>query len=176
MNNNITRETSFGQDHQSRHRRTIYFSSGDTLEQSDSEEVEDEDPVHKEPFSQSMDTASMSWGEYSWFLGTKIGKKSLRMCDFLGEKFARLLGLHAAKYQYAIDEFRRSQKKRKDIEEESSDMDDHAEDFNLSLRTRRNYGATNSDDLPSPPQSSSSVPISVKHIAADNKGYQEDDQ
>ena len=31
-------------------------------------------------------------------------------CEYLGEKLARLLGLHAAKYQYAIDQFHRDQK------------------------------------------------------------------
>ncbi|XP_031437647.1 protein FAM177A1 [Clupea harengus] len=173
MNGNLTRdlptqETSFGQVHQSRGRRVIYFSSGETLAESDREEEDDEDGTHKEPFSQSVDTENLSWGEYSRFLGTKIGKKSLQTCEYLGEKLARLLGLHAAKYQYAIDQFHRDQK-RKDVREESSGvfMEDDAEMFNLAQKKSRTYGATN-------PEPGSSRPTCVEHKAGHNQGYQDD--
>ncbi|XP_063078329.1 protein FAM177A1 [Engraulis encrasicolus] len=177
MNHNLTLETCFGQDSPSLGRKTIYFSNGETLEPSDSEEEEDGGCNYKEPFSQSRDTASMSWGEYSRFLGTNVGKKSLQMCDFLGEKLARLLGLHDAKYQYAIDEFRRSQKREKPSEQDSSSLDSSPEHLNLSLRTGRSYGATSSDGVISPTPSSSCMSTGVKNKAVDtdNRGYQDDD-
>ncbi|XP_076128844.1 protein FAM177B [Alosa pseudoharengus] len=180
MNDNLTRglhmqETSF--DHRSHDRRIIYFANGETLEESEGEEENDEDANQKEPFSQAVDTTNLSWGEYSRFLGTKIGKKSLQTCDYLGEKLARLLGLHSAKYQYAIDEFKRDQKE-KNIKEESSDvfMEDDTENINLAQKKSRKYGATGSPKVASP-QSSISAP-SVKRMAVgtNNNGYQDDDQ
>lgn len=52
-------QKSFDQDHQSGERQIIYFSSGETLGESECEEEDDEDAFQKEPFSQSVDTVSL---------------------------------------------------------------------------------------------------------------------
>ncbi|KAJ8796080.1 hypothetical protein J1605_018228 [Eschrichtius robustus] len=49
-----------------------------------------------------------------------------RLCDFLGEKIASVLGISTPKYQYAIDEYYRM-KKEEEEEEEENRMSEEAE-------------------------------------------------
>ncbi|XP_017581027.1 protein FAM177A1 isoform X1 [Pygocentrus nattereri] len=93
---------------QSQQRKVIHFSSGETLEEDDSEEETAEQP-HRDPLNKAgMD--NLSWRRYAWFWGTQVMIKSLQTCDFVGGKLAGFLGLTRAKYQYAIDEYQRVQK------------------------------------------------------------------
>lgn len=89
----------------SQRKKVIYFSSGETLEE-DSEEDEEEEENKasaRQAFREPTEKAKSLWKNAV----VLVGRKSLRSCDFLGERMAGLLGLNAAKYQYAIDEYHR---------------------------------------------------------------------
>ncbi|KAL6485841.1 hypothetical protein MHYP_G00052330 [Metynnis hypsauchen] len=97
---------------QSQQRKVIHFSSGETMEEDDSEEETEAEQPHRDIFNKAgMD--NLSWRRYAWFWGTQVMIKSLQTCDFVGGKLAGLLGLTLAKYQYAIDEYQR-QKEREE--------------------------------------------------------------
>uniref|UniRef100_A0AAR2M481 Family with sequence similarity 177 member B n=1 Tax=Pygocentrus nattereri TaxID=42514 RepID=A0AAR2M481_PYGNA len=94
------KEMELGSMRQSQQRKVIHFSSGETLEEDDSEEETAEQP-HRDPLNKD----NLSWRRYACFhLPTA--------CDFVGGKLAGFLGLTRAKYQYAIDEYQRVQKVR----------------------------------------------------------------
>ncbi|XP_016109621.1 protein FAM177A1 [Sinocyclocheilus grahami] len=88
--------------------KVIHFSSGETLTEEDCEEEEAQHQLHQAP--SVSDPGTWTWKDYSRFWGTQILRKSLTFCDFLGEKMAGLLGLNAAKYQYAVDQYQREHK------------------------------------------------------------------
>ncbi|XP_036438613.1 protein FAM177A1 isoform X2 [Colossoma macropomum] len=108
MNSNLKKEMELGSTDQSQQRKVIHFSSGETLEEDDSEEETAEEP-HQCPFNKAGGD-NLSWRRYAWFWGTQVMIKSLQTCDFVGGKLASLLGLTLAKYQYAIDEYQLVQK------------------------------------------------------------------
>ncbi|KAG7460761.1 hypothetical protein MATL_G00202220 [Megalops atlanticus] len=174
MNLEQEKETDFGGASESQKRRIIYFSNGETLEE-DSSDEEDSAP-HREPFTDTKDPAQLSWREYSWFLWMKFGKKSLRTCDFLGEKLANLVGLNAAKYQYAVDEYHRDKKEglRHRGSDEAPVVEEGAERMQLSSQKNTDYGTTSSLRAAGPRASS----LHTKHRTAGshNKGYLEDEQ
>ncbi|KAK7134042.1 hypothetical protein R3I94_015788 [Phoxinus phoxinus] len=117
-------------------KRVIHFSSGEILTEDDSEE--EEDRLHQ----QSSDPRSWTWTHYSRFWGTQILRKSLRFCDFFGEKMAGLLGLNSAKYQYAVDQYHREHENEAEGEVLSSSTGVNEERINLSRIESKQYGAT----------------------------------
>ncbi|KAG1941870.1 protein FAM177A1 [Pimephales promelas] len=119
--------------------KVIHFSSGETLTE------EEEDDLHQEP--SAADPRSWTWRDYSRFWGTQILRKSLRFCDFLGEKMAGLLGLNSAKYQYAVDQYHREHRNETEEEVLSSSTSVNEERIDLSKIERKQYGATNEQDL-----------------------------
>ncbi|XP_054839942.1 protein FAM177B isoform X1 [Eublepharis macularius] len=88
-------------------KRIIYFASGESLEEFSSEEEDQEEDIH-EP----LDTANLSWGAFLQFWALQVAAFSFLTCEFLGGKLATLFGLDQPKYQYAIDEHYRTQRKQ----------------------------------------------------------------
>ncbi|KAG7237222.1 hypothetical protein INR49_032555 [Caranx melampygus] len=106
-------------------RRTIYFASGETMEEySTDEEEEEEDPVKKDVIP--VDTTKLTWGPYFWFQMWRMATSTISVCDYMGERLASLFGITTPKYQYAIDEYYRM-KKEEEEEEEENRLADEAE-------------------------------------------------
>ncbi|XP_048063768.1 protein FAM177A1 [Megalobrama amblycephala] len=122
-------------------RQVIHFSSGEILTEDDSEEEEEQHQLHQAP--SASDQKNWTWRDYSRFWGRQIFRTSLRLCDFLGEKMAGLLGLNAAKYQYAVDQYHREHKNETEGEVLSSSTSVNEESINLSKIVSKQYGATN---------------------------------
>lgn len=95
-------ETQLGGADVSRERRVIHFTSGETLDLDSEEEEEEERPT----FRDTERKARLSIKN----LARRVGRLSLLVCDFLGERLAGALGLNDAKYQYAIDQHQRQNK------------------------------------------------------------------
>lgn len=95
-------ETQFGGADVTRERRIIHFTSGETLDLDSEEEEEEEKPA----FRDTERKARLSIKN----LVMRVGRLSLLVCDFLGERLAGVLGLNDAKYQYAIDQHQREHK------------------------------------------------------------------
>ncbi|KAF7253273.1 hypothetical protein EYD10_00072 [Varanus komodoensis] len=88
-------------------RRIIYFANGESMEEYSTEEEDAEENNHK-PL---CDMANLSWGSYLRFWVVRIAMTTFFTCDFLGGKLATFFGLNEPKYQYAINEYYRMQKK-----------------------------------------------------------------
>nr|XP_006115658.1 protein FAM177B isoform X2 [Pelodiscus sinensis] len=99
-------------------RRIIYFANGETMEEYSTEE---EDEQEEKAAQQPLDTSKLSWGLYLRLWAVRIATTSLFTCEFLGGKLATFLGLNEPKYQYAIDEYYRTQTKENDDEEEEEE-------------------------------------------------------
>ncbi|XP_071761889.1 protein FAM177A1-like [Centroberyx gerrardi] len=99
-------------------RRTIYFASGETMEEySTDEEEEEEEPVKKDIMT--VDPSKLTWGPYFWFHMWRAATSTVSVCDYLGERMASLFGITTPKYQYAIDEYYRMKKEEEEEEEEN---------------------------------------------------------
>ncbi|RXN27334.1 protein FAM177A1-like [Labeo rohita] len=90
-------------------RRTIYFASGETMEEYSTDEEEEEEPEKAKTISK-VDPSKLTWGPYVWFQMWRVATSTISVCDYLGEKMASLLGITTPKYQYAIDEYYRMKK------------------------------------------------------------------
>ncbi|XP_029543670.1 protein FAM177A1-like isoform X2 [Oncorhynchus nerka] len=93
-------------------RRTIYFASGETMEEYSTDE--DGEVQVSISVKTSADPVGFS------------GLYSMTFCDYLGERMASLFGITSPKYQYAIDEYYRM-KKEEDEEEEENRLSEEAE-------------------------------------------------
>ncbi|XP_033844770.1 protein FAM177A1 [Periophthalmus magnuspinnatus] len=98
-------------------RRTIYFASGETMEEYSTDEEEEVEPVQKDVLP--VDTSKMTWGPYVWFQMWRMATSTVSVCDYMGEKLASLFGITTPKYQYAIDEYYRIKKEEEEEEEEN---------------------------------------------------------
>ncbi|XP_020775413.1 protein FAM177A1 isoform X1 [Boleophthalmus pectinirostris] len=98
-------------------RRTIYFASGETMEEYSTDEEEDVEPAQKDVLP--VDTSKMTWGPYVWFQMWRMATSTVSVCDYMGEKMASLFGITTPKYQYAIDEYYRIKKEEEEEEEEN---------------------------------------------------------
>ncbi|KAK2883808.1 hypothetical protein QQF64_016408 [Cirrhinus molitorella] len=125
--------------------KVIHFSSGETLTEDESEEEEAQHQPHQA--RSASDSGNWTWKDYSQFWGRQVLRKSLLFFDFLGEKMAGLLGLNAAKYQYAVDQYHREHKNETegDVLSASASVNDE-ERMNLSKIASKQYGATNVQD------------------------------
>lgn len=112
-------------------RRTIYFASGETMEEySTDEEEEDMESVQKDVLP--VDTSKMTWGPYVWFQMWRMATSTVSVCDYMGEKLASLFGITTPKYQYAIDEYYRIKKEEEEEEEENRLAEEAERQFNQS--------------------------------------------
>ncbi|KAI4904485.1 hypothetical protein NFI96_018921, partial [Prochilodus magdalenae] len=93
-------------------RRTIYFASGETMEEfsTDEEDEDEEEARAKTSAMTAVDPSKLTWGPYFWFHMWRVATSTISVCDYLGEKMASLLGITSPKYQYAIDEYYRMKK------------------------------------------------------------------
>lgn len=55
----------------------------------------------------------MSWPAWILHQGSKGGVNTLNYLDYMGETLAYYLGITSSKYQYEIDEYYRTKKKKK---------------------------------------------------------------
>uniref|UniRef100_A0A3P8T4R0 Uncharacterized protein n=1 Tax=Amphiprion percula TaxID=161767 RepID=A0A3P8T4R0_AMPPE len=154
------RETEFGGPSWSKQKKIIHFSSGETLALEDSEEEEEEQPFNRTPFKEPAEKTKFSFRN----VVILVGRISLLACDFLGERLAGALGLNAAKYQFAVDQFHRDQKKQPSPGPEEVRNQERSESIRLSpgLEGSR-YGATGGGNRPADPQ---------RLRGCDNRGYQ----
>uniref|UniRef100_A0A8C1IT77 Family with sequence similarity 177 member A1 n=1 Tax=Cyprinus carpio TaxID=7962 RepID=A0A8C1IT77_CYPCA len=83
-------------------RRTIYFASGETMEEYSTDEEEEEEPEKAKTLSKGDPVSMLK----SFQFHTKT-------------KMASLLGITTPKYQYAIDEYYRMKKEEEEEEEEN---------------------------------------------------------
>ncbi|XP_058019812.1 protein FAM177B [Ahaetulla prasina] len=134
--------------------KIIYFANGETMEDCSSEE----DYFEEDNQKPLLDTANLSWSNYlqSWAL--QIVATAFFACEFLGGKFATFLGLNDAKYQYAVDEYYRTQKKKKESDEDGEEMPKMKETtsnekYHLEMKQLR-YGSINCN-IPFLPQKDS---------------------
>ncbi|XP_029448988.1 protein FAM177B isoform X2 [Rhinatrema bivittatum] len=132
-------------------RRIIHFVSGDTMEEYSTEEEEEEEDDNKQKGVQNVDTSTLSWGPYLQFWVMRIATSSFFSCDNLGGKLAALFGLNLPKYQYAIDEHYRTERKRSVEDDEGMAESQEAD----ALRERQHfptqsveYGAVSSSTNP----------------------------
>ncbi|KAF7231436.1 protein FAM177A1 isoform X2 [Nothobranchius furzeri] len=139
-------------------KRIIHFSSGETLELEDGED----EPVEQQsslngPTEQTRFTLKNA--------AVLAGRISLLACDFLGERLAGVLGLNAAKYQYAIDQHIRHHK--------SQTSGDHHEGRIETVylspgKEVRRYGASGDTSGSSDPRES----CREGKQGCDNRGYE----
>ncbi|XP_051238005.1 protein FAM177A1 isoform X2 [Dicentrarchus labrax] len=117
-------------------RRTIYFASGETMEEySTDEEEEEEEPAKKDIIT--VDSSKLTWGPYFWFHMWRMATSTVSVCDYMGERLASLFGITSPKYQYAIDEYYRMKKERQEQEHELSDKKYSMLNTLFSCRRRR---------------------------------------
>ncbi|KAM7368259.1 hypothetical protein PAMP_014499 [Pampus punctatissimus] len=146
-------ETEFGDVVVSKPKRIIHFTSGETLEEKDSED-EEEHSSNRSPFSESTERSSKTRFSFK-NVAVLVGRLSLLTCDFLGERLAGALGLNAAKYQYAIDQYHREHKTTSS-QTTKGQMEGQAETTHLSPgQDGRLYGATGDIRCPADPQQKS---------------------
>ncbi|XP_076843937.1 protein FAM177A1 [Brachyhypopomus gauderio] len=107
-------------------RRTIYFASGETMEEysTDEEEEEEEEQLQKNSAMSTVDPSKLTWGPYFWFYMWRVATSTVSVCDYLGERMASFLGITSPKYQYAIDEYYRMKKEEEEEEEENQLSED----------------------------------------------------
>ncbi|KAM9842348.1 protein FAM177A1 [Aulostomus maculatus] len=100
-------------------RRTVYFASGETMEEfstDEEEEGEEEEPAKRDVLT--VDPSKLTWGPYFWFHMWRMATSTISVCDYMGERLASLFGITTPKYQYAIDEYYRMKKEEEEEEEE----------------------------------------------------------
>ncbi|XP_056283065.1 protein FAM177A1 [Pseudoliparis swirei] len=98
-------------------RRTIFFASGETMEEYSTDEEDVEEPVKREVIA--VDASKLTWGPYFWFHMWRMGTSTISACDYMGERLASMFGITSPKYQYAIDEYYRIKKGEEEEEEEN---------------------------------------------------------
>uniref|UniRef100_A0A8C6SJ28 Family with sequence similarity 177 member A1 n=1 Tax=Neogobius melanostomus TaxID=47308 RepID=A0A8C6SJ28_9GOBI len=109
-------------------RRTIFFASGETMEEYSTDEEEEVEPIQKDVLP--VDTSKMTWGPYVWFQMWRMATSTVSVCDYMGEKLASLFGITSPKYQYAIDEYYRIKKEEEEEEEENRLAEEAERQFN----------------------------------------------
>ncbi|XP_075939778.1 uncharacterized protein LOC142941665 [Anarhichas minor] len=166
-------ETEFGSPARSKQRRTIHFSSGETLEQKDSEEEEEEEEQssNRPPFREPERTR-LSFKN----VAILVGRIALLTCDFLGERLAGALGMNAAKYQYAIDQHHRDHKTTSSQAKDNL-REGQAETIHLypGLKDRSHYGATGEARCPADSQASCDEKHMDRSEGRHNRAYQADE-
>ncbi|KAJ7341043.1 hypothetical protein JRQ81_004715 [Phrynocephalus forsythii] len=144
-------------------RRVIHFANGESMEDYSTEEDEEEN--NPEPL---LDTASLSWGRYLRFWALRIAATSFFTCEFLGGKFAALFGLTEPKYQYAIDEYYRTQKKESESDEDGEEIPEMEAAFPSNEKQHLHmqsltYGSVHCGDMPAFSQETTIANVNELH-------------
>ncbi|CAN9502571.1 unnamed protein product [Ophioblennius macclurei] len=121
-------------------RRTIYFASGETMEEYSTDEEEEEEPVKKEV--SHVDSSKLPWGPYFWFQMWRMATSTISVCDYMGERLASLFGITSSKYQYAIDEYYRIKKEEEEEEEENRLAEEAERNFAEQRKAEQDDHAT----------------------------------
>jgi hypothetical protein len=85
-------------------RRIFHFNDGIMADFSDDEEPYTSTPVQA---TGRLGPNMLPWRPWLWYVIANTGSTLLKVCDYLGEHFARYFGIIAAKCQYEIDEHKR---------------------------------------------------------------------
>ncbi|XP_042246485.1 protein FAM177B isoform X2 [Thunnus maccoyii] len=174
-------ETELGGGAPSRQKRIIYFSNGETLEEEDSEEEEEEEEEEEQspnrgPFREPAERSSKTRFSFK-NVAFLVGRMSLMICDFLGERAAGALGLNAAKYQYAIDQYQRDHKTTTSSQTTNGQMKGQAETTHLSPGLDGSpYGATADTRHPADPQKSCDEKCMDRNEGRHNRAYEADEE
>ncbi|KAL0969708.1 hypothetical protein UPYG_G00231180 [Umbra pygmaea] len=120
-------------------RRTIYFASGETMEEYSTDE-EEEEVQASVAVKTSADPSKLTWGPYFFFHMWRMATSTISVCDYLGERMASFFGITSPKYQYAIDEYYRMKKEEEEEEEEN----------HLSEEAERRFEEKNSQKIQQP--------------------------
>ncbi|XP_076017152.1 protein FAM177A1 [Genypterus blacodes] len=120
-------------------RKTIYFASGETMEEYSTDEEEEEQLVKKDVIT--VDASKLTWGPYFWFHMWRMATSTVSVCDFMGERLASLFGITTPKYQYAIDEYYRMKKDEEEEEEEDRLAEEAEHRFEATQRAEHEGGA-----------------------------------
>ncbi|XP_060771741.1 protein FAM177A1-like isoform X2 [Neoarius graeffei] len=142
-------------------RRVIHFSSGETMEEYSTED--EEDHTHTQPdknnLLSSVDTSKLTWGPYVWFQMWRAASNTVSACDYVGERMASLFGITSAKYQYAIDEYNRTNKQENEVKDcpDSEEVESSFEEKQKEAIQKYNINKTKVDnpenlDAGSPPR------------------------
>nr|XP_061798911.1 protein FAM177A1-like [Nerophis lumbriciformis] len=140
-------------------RRTIYFASGETMEEFSTDE-EEEEIVEKKTVT--VDTSQLTWGPYFWFHMWRMATSTISVCDYMGEKLASFFGITSPKYQYAIDEYYRIKKEQEEEEEENRLADEAERQFAEQRRSENNNPVPTTFQQPEASQTSF-VNVSFDH-------------
>ncbi|KAM9356475.1 protein FAM177A1 isoform 1-T5 [Pholidichthys leucotaenia] len=163
-------------------KKIIHFTSGETLEVEDSEmeeeEEEAEQSTNKPPFEEPAEKTKLSFKN----VVILIGRISLLACDFLGERLAGALGLNAAKYQYAVDQYHRHhQHKQTRISQTDGLQEAQTETSHLSARLDgSHYGAAGNGRDPAAATAAAAQESPAENRGktggCHNRGYQADEE
>ncbi|RWS16551.1 hypothetical protein B4U79_15146 [Dinothrombium tinctorium] len=117
---------------QRRPKRVIHFSNGVIEEYSDNES---ETPDYVDTCSKSTADLVAEAGalvpfdnsNYYWFnqlskLTSSLGRNTLQVCDYLGEKLASMLGITTPKYEYEIEEYKRMCREERAYKEKQKEL------------------------------------------------------
>ncbi|KAF4526221.1 hypothetical protein B566_EDAN001906 [Ephemera danica] len=96
-----------------RKRRVLHFSDGIVEEFSDEDEYQVDSAPQKitEP---PVDPKTLPWGPWFAHQTVAAGSSVLKVCDYLGETLANLFGITTPKYEYEIEEYKRTIKREKE--------------------------------------------------------------
>lgn len=171
-----TQETQFGDAAPPKQKRIIHFANGETLEDEDSEEEEEEEQSsNRDPFTGPAERSSKTRFSFK-NVAFLVGRVSLLICDFLGERTAGALGLNAAKYQYAVDQYQRDHKTTSS-QTENGQMGGRAERTQLSSGQHGSlYGATGDSRCPADPQKSCDEKDMDRNEGRHNRAYEGDEE
>ncbi|XP_066479465.1 protein FAM177B [Tiliqua scincoides] len=127
-------------------RRIIHFTSGESMEEYSTEEED----TAEEGRELLLDTAKLSWGTYLRFWALRIATTTFFTCEFLGGKLATLFGLNEPKYQYAINEYYRTQRQGNESDEDGEVVEGVSalnEEQHLEMQSL-GYGSIHHEDVP----------------------------
>uniref|UniRef100_W5UKA0 Protein FAM177A1 n=1 Tax=Ictalurus punctatus TaxID=7998 RepID=W5UKA0_ICTPU len=131
-------------------RRVIHFSSGETMEEYSTEDEEDHThtQLDKNDLLSSVDASKLTWGPYVWFQMWRAATNTVSACDYVGERMASLFGITSAKYQYAIDEYSRTNKQENKATDspDSEEAESHFEEKQKEEIQEQSIDETNVDD------------------------------
>ncbi|CAB3372141.1 Hypothetical predicted protein [Cloeon dipterum] len=90
--------------------RIIHCSDGIVEEFSDDEEFE----VDAAPKTTPIDPSTLTWGPWLLYQTQSAGGQVLKACDYLGEGLANFFGITRPKYEYEIEEYKRTMKEEEE--------------------------------------------------------------
>ncbi|XP_075233226.1 protein FAM177A1-like isoform X2 [Lycorma delicatula] len=105
-------------------RRVLHFSDGILEEYSSDEDDNDGTHIKKTTVSEvnAVNPQTLTWGPWVWYKTVTASSKTLRACDYVGEKLAKFFGITTPKYEYEIDVYEslklqeEEEKKQRDLE------------------------------------------------------------